>query len=96
MNFLRNLLASILGFFVSIILIILLFVVIAFYSASAEEIIVSPNSVLKIELNTQLKDHVSEEIDPIDELLGKSNEVTGLNSVLGAIESAKFDDNKRY
>lgn len=93
MNFLRNLLASILGFFVSIILIILLFVVIAFYSASAEEIIVSPNSVLKIELNTQLKDHVSEEIDPIDELLGKSNEVTGLNSVLGAIESAKFDDN---
>jgi protease-4 len=67
--------------------------VIAFYSASAEEIIVSPHSVLKIELNTQLRDHVSEELDPFDEWLGKSNEITGLNSVLGAIESAKFDDN---
>lgn len=93
MKFLRNLLASILGFFISITLIIILFVAIAFFATSSEEAIVQPRTVLKVELKTKLMDYVSSEVSPFDEILGKSDEITGLNSVLGAIEAASKDAN---
>lgn len=93
MKFLRNLFASVLGFFISITLIIILFVVIAFYAGSKEEMILHPNTVLKLELDTQIKDHVSEEIDPIAQYLGKEYEQVGLNSIVAAIESAKENEN---
>ncbi|CAL2102196.1 Protease-4 [Tenacibaculum sp. 190130A14a] len=91
MKFLRNLLASILGFFIALFLIFLLFIGIAAIAGSGDEVIVENNSILEIDLSTALKDYAPKEDNPIAEALELTDEKLALNKVLNAIENAKTD-----
>ncbi len=95
MNFLKNVLAAILGFFISLGILFVLFlimisVVSASLGASDTNITVKDNSVLELEFKTPLKDYGErvyfEDFDYTME------EFNGLNSVLKAIKYAKTDD----
>jgi len=93
MNFLRNLLASIIGFFVAIFLIVLFFIVIGAVMGSGEEIEVEPNTVLELDLALTIKDYAPKENNPLADALDLPTENLGLNAVLNAIENAKTDAN---
>lgn len=95
MNFLKNVLAAILGFFISLGILFVLFlimisVVSASLGASDTNITVKDDSVLELEFKTPLKDYGErvyfEDFDYTME------EFNGLNSVLKAIKYAKTDD----
>lgn len=100
MKFLRNLLASVLGFIIALVLIVFFFSALAvsegqelFSGGGNTYETIAPNSVLKIKLNTQIKDYAPYSVDFFSELLGKNDELLGLNSIIEAIEDAKYDDN---
>ena len=92
MNFLRNLFASILGFFIAVFLLIAVFAGIAVAVNDTPQIVVSEKSVLKIQLDTQIKDYAPNEDNRLIEILGTLDKVTGLNTLLDAIENAKNDE----
>ena len=91
MKFLRNLLASILGFFIALFLIFIFFVAIAALVGNDEKVIVKSNSVLELDLSTTIKDYAPKEDDPVAELLELTDDKLGLNEILNAIENAKTD-----
>lgn len=93
MNFLRNLLASILGFFIALILIFLFFVVVASAVGSSKEVFIEPNSVLELDLSSEVKDYAPKEDNPIADALELTDERLGLNAIIAAIENAKTDTN---
>ena len=70
MNFLRNLFASILGFFIAVFLLIAVFAGIAVAVNDTPQIVVSEKSVLKIQLDTQIKDYAPKDDNPFAEILG--------------------------
>lgn len=91
MKFLRNLLASILGFFVALFLILMLFVFIATIAGSSKEVIVEANSILNLDLSLKVKDYAPKEDNPLIEALEIEPSYLGLNAVIAAIENAKSD-----
>ncbi|WBX76039.1 signal peptide peptidase SppA [Tenacibaculum ovolyticum] len=91
MKFLRNLLASILGFFIALFLIFLFFIAIASVMGSGDEIIVKSNSVLELDLSTPIKDYAPKEDNPFAEKLGLTENKLALNKIINAIENAKTD-----
>ncbi|WP_299162156.1 signal peptide peptidase SppA [uncultured Tenacibaculum sp.] len=91
MKFLRNLLASILGFFVAIFLIFIFFVAIAAIAGSDDEITVKSNSVLELNLATSIKDYAPRDNSPLAEILELNDEKLALNNIINAIENAKTD-----
>ncbi|MGB1043043.1 MAG: signal peptide peptidase SppA [Tenacibaculum sp.] len=93
MKFLRNLLASILGFFIAIFLLFLFFIGIAAVMGSEDEVIVKSNSVLELDLATTIKDYAPKEQNPLAEKLGLTDEKLALNKIINAIENAKTDNN---
>ncbi len=93
MNFLRNLLASIIGTFITLGLILFLLIMVVVAISEDEEIIVKQNSVLEIQLDKRVKDYAPKSDDPFDEILGINEKKLGLNEILNAIENAKYDDN---
>jgi len=93
MNFLRNLVASIFGTFIALGLIFVLFFVAAAALGETENVVVAENSVLEIKLETLVKDYAPKSNDPFEEILGLSDDKIGLNSIINAIENAKYDDN---
>lgn len=93
MKFLRNLLASILGFFIAIFLIFIFFVAIAAITGSEDEIVVKSNSVLELSLTTPIKDYAPKEDNPLAEILELNDEKLALNKIINAIENAKTDNN---
>ncbi|CAM1351817.1 signal peptide peptidase SppA [Tenacibaculum insulae] len=93
MKFLRNLLASILGFFIATFLIFLFFIAIASVIGSEEEVTVKPNSVLELDLTTTVKDYAPKDDNPILEALELTDEKLALNKIINAIENAKNDAN---
>ncbi|AWX45179.1 Serine protease SPPA, chloroplastic [Flagellimonas maritima] len=92
MNFLRNLLASILGCLVAFGLLVIMFFIFAALVGSANDgVVVKKNSVLELSLTDPIKDYVGrDETDPFAGLL--SDEV-GLDDILHAIEVARGDAN---
>ena len=92
MSFFKSLFASILGFFIAIGLIFFMIIGIALFFTSEESIEVSEKTVLKIDLNMEIKDYIPQELDPISEMLGTYDEKMGLNSIIKSIEKAKYDD----
>jgi len=100
MNFLRNLLASVLGFIIALFL-FFFFVIAVTVSIGGDVFSVNkeaygevvPNTILKINLNTQIKDYAPIEMNPFDLILGINDEVLGLNTIITAIENAKYDIN---
>jgi protease-4 len=93
MNFLRNLLASIIGTFITLGLILFLLIMVVVAISEDEEIIVKPNAVLEIQLDRMVKDYAPKSDDPFDEIFGANNKKLGLNEIINAIENAKYDDN---
>lgn len=94
MNFLRNLLASIIGSLLAFgILFLMFFIFIALVGSMEEGISIKRNSVLELQLNKPLEDYVgNDESDPFSVFLEKAQ---GLDDVLRAIKAAKDDDNIR-
>lgn len=93
MKFLRNLLASIIGFFIAIFLIFAFFIAIASIVGSDEEIIVKSNSVLELDLSATVKDYAPKDDNPLAEILELTDEKLALNKIINAIENAKTDSN---
>ncbi|MFC2127603.1 signal peptide peptidase SppA [Bacteroidota bacterium] len=93
MDFLKNLLASVMGFFIACTIILFSVILIAFFVGQEEEIVVKPNSVLKISLEAVVKDYSPKSLDPFDDVFGKNDDFIGLNAIKIAIENAKHDPN---
>ncbi|CAM1344004.1 signal peptide peptidase SppA [Tenacibaculum amylolyticum] len=92
MKFLRNLLASILGFFISIFILFFLFVGIASLIGKEDAVVVKPNSVLELDLTTSIKDYAPKESNPLGEVLGVENPSLSLEAILNAIDNAQLDE----
>lgn len=91
MNFLRNLLASIIGFFIAMALIFGFFLLIASVMGKSDKVIVKPNSVLEIDLSKKIKDYAPKDKNPLAEILEIENPNIELSSIINAIENAKTD-----
>lgn len=92
MNFLRNLVASILGTLIALCVIFVLFLLMVVAFNDTEKVALKNNSVLEIKLETQVKDYAPKSDDPFDEIFGFNEGKIGLNSIINAIENAKYDD----
>ncbi|WP_298999492.1 signal peptide peptidase SppA [uncultured Tenacibaculum sp.] len=92
MKFLRNLLASVLGFFIALFLLFVFFFAIATIVGAEEQIVVKSNSVLELDLSTPIKDYAPKEDNPIAEALELNEERLALNKIINAIENAKTDN----
>lgn len=93
MNFLKNTLSIIIGILISF-GVLLLFIAIAIYIIENEQTIeVKPNSILKLNLETNIKDYAPKNDNPIDVILDFADLDMGLNDIIDAIESAKTDEN---
>src|SRR5210317_2362842 len=96
MTFLRELLAVILGVFISFF--IMFFVFIAIGSAISpsfmeeDKVILKDNSVLVLKLDGQIKDFAPKSEDPFEQLIGLDDEIMGLNTIINAIDNAKYDE----
>ncbi|WP_196895043.1 signal peptide peptidase SppA [Aureivirga marina] len=91
MKFLRNLVASILGFFIAAGIIFILFFAVIFSLDTKEKVVVKTNSVLKLDLSNAIKDYAPKEDNPFEEILGLTPDKLSLNEILNAIENAKTD-----
>ena len=92
MKFLRNLLASILGTFISLGILFFLFILIIAVVSGDDEVVVKNNSVLVVKLDKIVKDYAPKSDDPFDEIFGANNKKMGLNEIINAIDNAKYDD----
>ncbi len=96
MTFLRELLAVILGVFISFFIMFFVFVAIGSFISSSfmqEDIVtVKDNSVLVLKLEDQIRDFAPRSNDPLEQLLGIDDEVMGLNTIINAIDNAKYDE----
>lgn len=93
MNFLRNLLASILGFFIALFLIFLLLAGMVAAIGSENEVVVHPNSILELDFSSKIKDYAPKSQSPFGELTNIMGSELALNSIINAIENAKTDNN---
>ena len=91
MRFLKHLLTSILGFFIAFFLLFALLISLAMAFEDPKEIIVSDATVLKIQLDSQIKDYAPKDMHPLAEVFGSFEEVLGLDVILRALEQAKND-----
>ncbi|WP_203969075.1 signal peptide peptidase SppA [Capnocytophaga stomatis] len=95
MNFLKNVLAAVLGFFISIGIFFVLFLIfismmVSSLGANDTNVVVKKNSVLELDFKTPLKDYAERvHIEDFDYTIEEFN---GMNFILQAIENAKTDD----
>jgi protease IV len=93
LSFLKYVLATMVGFFLFLIVGVLILVGIAsMFSNSDKEVSVDSNSVLKIDLNSSIQENVAEE-DPFSQIFGSEVSKIGLNQLKKAIANAKVDPN---
>ncbi len=96
MTFLRELLAAILGVFISFMIMFFVFVAIASMISSSfvddGKVVVKKNSVLVLKLEDQIKDFAPKSDDPFAQILGIEEKKIGLDNILNAIDNAKYDD----
>ncbi|TVZ55889.1 protease-4 [Lutibacter sp. Hel_I_33_5] len=93
MKFLRNFLASILGTLTALFFIFLFFLLIASFLGDEGKVVISPNSVVELDLTVPIKDYAPKEKNPIAEALDLVDEKLGLNTIINAIDNAKTDSN---
>jgi len=93
MNFLRNLLASIIGTLIALGIILVFFLLIAVAFGENEKISLKNNSVLELKLEALVKDYAPKSDDLFDKIFGFEDDKIGLNSIINAIENAKDDEN---
>ncbi|TCI94364.1 signal peptide peptidase SppA [Tenacibaculum sp. M341] len=92
MKFLRNLLASILGFFIAIFLMFVFFIAIAALMGDSDEVVVKSNSVLELDLSNIVKDYAPKDKNAFVDALELNDEKLALNKILNAIDNAQLDD----
>ena len=95
MKFLRNLLASVLGFFIALFLLFVFFFAVASIVGAEEQIVVKSNSVLELDLSNPIKDYAPDSNNPLEKVLAEYNnkkKKSSLNTIINAIENAKTDD----
>ena len=92
MTFLRELLAVILGIFISVVIMFMVILLMVSVFNTDEEITVKKNSVLTLKLDKKIKDYAPKSQDPFENILGLGDEKMGLNKMITAIENAKNDD----
>ncbi|WP_028892417.1 signal peptide peptidase SppA [Tenacibaculum sp. 47A_GOM-205m] len=95
MKFLRNLLASVLGFFIALFLLFVFFFAVASIVGAEEQIVVKSNSVLELDLSNPIKDYAPDSNNPLEKVLAEYNnkkKESSLNTIINAIENAKTDD----
>ncbi len=90
MNFLRNLLAAIIGCLIAFGILFLMFMIFVSLISSAEDgIAISDNSILELQIQQPINDYVgNNEADPFSSFFGKAQ---GLDEILHAIRVAKDD-----
>ena len=97
MTFLRELLAAILGVFISFMIMFFVFVAIGSVLSSSfvddEKVLVKKNSILVLKLEDIIKDYAPKSDDPFAMILGLEENKIGLDQILNAIDNAKYDDN---
>ncbi|MGB3144796.1 MAG: signal peptide peptidase SppA [Maribacter sp.] len=91
MNFLRNLLASILGtLFAFGIIFVMFFILVSLLGNTEDDVTVKDNSILELQLQRPISDYVgTNELDPFSGIFEQSQ---GLDEIIQAIEVAKTDD----
>ena len=91
MNFLRNLLAAIIGCLVAFgIMLIMFFVLVSLLGSGEDTVTVKENSVLELQLQRPIADYVgNDELDPFG---GIFESAQGLDEIVHAITVAKDDD----
>ncbi len=91
MNFLRNLLASIIGSIVAFGIIFVMFLIfISLIGSDEDSVVVKNNSILELQLQRPISDYTgSSDLDPFSGIFDESQ---GLDEILQAIEVAKDDD----
>ena len=96
MTFLRELLAAILGVFISFMIMFFVFIAIGSMISSSfvddGNVVVKNNSVLVLKLEDQIKDYAPKNDDPFAQILGLEEKKIGLDNILNAIDNAKYDD----
>ena len=96
MTFLRELLTVKLGVFISFLIMFFVFLAIgsAFSASFMEEdmVTVRDKSVLVLKLEEPIRDFAPKSDDPFEQLLGLDEEVMGLNTIINAIDNAKYDE----
>ncbi|WP_337251607.1 S49 family peptidase [Maribacter halichondriae] len=91
MNFLRNLLAAILGCLIAFGIMFVMFLIFASLFGSAEDgVVVKSNSILELQLQQPISDYVGN--DDTDPFVGIFQQNQGLDEILHAIEVAKDDE----
>ncbi len=92
MKFLGNIIATIIGIFVFMMLVFFGFIILgAIFGGDSDIVKVEKNSVIELNLENIALDYKGKYSDPLVSLLSKNNEV-GFIDVLNAIEFAKTDD----
>ena len=91
MNFLRNLLASIIGSIVAFGIIFVMFLIfISLLGNDEDSVVVKNNSILELQLQRPISDYTgSSDLDPFSGIFDESQ---GLDEILQAIEVARDDD----
>ncbi len=94
MNFLRNLLAAIIGSLIAFGIMLFMFMIFVSLVGSAEDgVVIDKNSILELKLQKPIKDYVgNSDADPFSGLFGQSQ---GLDEILHAIKVAKDDKDIR-
>jgi len=92
MKFLGNIIATVIGIFVFMMLVFFGFIILgAIFGGDSDIVKVEKNSVIELNLENIALDYKGKYSDPLVSLLSKNNEV-GFIDVLNAIEFAKTDD----
>lgn len=92
MKFLGNIIATVIGIFVFMMLVFFGFIILgAIFGGDSDIVKVEKNSVIELNLENIALDYKGKYTDPLVSLLSKNNEV-GFIDVLNAIEFAKTDD----
>lgn len=91
MNFLRNLLAAIIGCLIAFGILFIMFFIFASLVGSTEETVsIKSNSILELQLNLPISDYVG--TNAADPFTGLFEQSQGLDEILHAIETAKEDE----
>lgn len=92
MKFLGNIIATVIGLFVFMMLVFFGFIILgAIFGGDSDIVKVEKNSVIELNLENIALDYKGKYTDPLVSLLSKNNEV-GFIDILNAIEFAKTDD----
>ncbi len=91
MSFIKNILASIIGFWIALAVFIIIGIAIIAGLTMEKAVSVEPNSILEIDINSELKDYTPLDSGKFEKILGFQDQV-GFNQILDVINLAKFDN----